>query len=76
MSNTLSVSEVALAIGKTEQFVRVGLQQNRFRWGEAVRMPGGRWSYVIYRRAFEQSTGIVLKGEEHDREENIPEEEH
>jgi len=60
--NTLTVAEAAQLLGKSEQFVRIGLRQGRFPWGEAVRM-SDRWTYVIYRNVFFGATGIEKKGE-------------
>ena len=43
----MSVEEAAKLLGKSPQFIRVGLQQERLPFGAAVKMPGGRWSYLI-----------------------------
>lgn len=53
MIETLPVSEVAQMMGVTEQFVRLGLIQNRFPWGYAVLM-GSHYSYWINRKRFEE----------------------
>lgn len=53
MIETLPVSEAAQMMGVTEQFVRLGLQQNRFPWGYAVLM-GRHYSYWINRKRFEE----------------------
>lgn len=53
MIETLPVSEAARMMGVTEQFVRLGLQQNRFPWGYAVFM-GSHYSYWINRKRFEE----------------------
>jgi hypothetical protein len=39
-------------MGVTEQFIRLGLQQQRFPFGEAVKFEG-RWSYYINANKFE-----------------------
>lgn len=49
----LDVAEAARMMGVTEQFVRLGLQQNRFPWGYAVFM-GSHYSYWINRKRFEE----------------------
>lgn len=49
----LDVAEAARMMGVTEQFVRLGLQQNRFPWGYAVLM-GRHYSYWINRKRFEE----------------------
>lgn len=53
----LTVEDAAKAIGKTPQFVRVGLQQQRLPFGTAVKMPGGRWSYSISSELLKQYAG-------------------
>lgn len=42
-----SVVLTAKILGKTAQFVRLGLQQGTLPIGSAVKMPGGRWSYYV-----------------------------
>lgn len=49
----MSVQEAAQELGKTEQFVRIGLQQGRFPWGYAVKM-GREHSYFINRKKFRE----------------------
>ena len=36
-------------LGCSPQFVREAMKDKRLPIGVAVRMPGGRWSYLIYR---------------------------
>lgn len=43
----INVEKTAKLIGKTTQFVRLGLQQGRLPFGSAVQKPNGRWSYDI-----------------------------
>lgn len=43
----MGVRDAALCLQKSEQFVRIGLQQGRLPIGAAVRGAGGRWSYYI-----------------------------
>lgn len=52
----MTVKEAAQAMGKTEQFIRIGLQQNRFPWGYAVKM-GGEHSYFINKKKFQEVEG-------------------
>lgn len=47
MSLRLSVIEAAKAMGKSAEFVRVGLQEQRLSFGSAVKNKHGRWSYHI-----------------------------
>ena len=42
----VSVKEAAKLMGVSQQFVRIGLQQNRFPFGTAVKM-SSRWTYYI-----------------------------
>lgn len=44
--NTLSVKEAAKKLGKSEQFIRIGLQQNILPIGVAVKM-SSKWTYHI-----------------------------
>lgn len=50
----------ALLLGKAEQFVRIGLQQNRLPFGTAVQTGRDRWSYHISARLLADYTGIPL----------------
>ena len=43
----MKVKEAAQLLGKTEQFIRIGLQQRVLPFGAAVKMKGGRYSYHI-----------------------------
>ena len=58
----LNVIEVAKIIQKTPQYVRIGLQQQRLPFGDAVQNENGRWSYCIYQNKFYEYVGIK-KGE-------------
>lgn len=46
MKKKLSVKEVASLMGKSTQFVRIGLQKGSFTFGSAVKL-SSRWSYHI-----------------------------
>ena len=52
-NKNLTISEAAEMMGASEQFLRVGLQQNVFPWGYAVKM-SKRWTYYINRADFEK----------------------
>ena len=56
----VSVKEAADILGKTEQFIRIGLQQKSLPIGSAVRMKGGRWSYHISPKLLSEYAGIEL----------------
>lgn len=62
MKPTMTVEEVAERIGKNPQFIREMLKQERFPFGGAVKMPGGRWSYYINRTRFEKYMRGELAG--------------
>ncbi len=46
MKKKLSVKEAAALMGKSVQFVRIGLQRGAFNFGSAVKL-SSRWSYHI-----------------------------
>lgn len=52
-SDSMTVSKVAKRMEKSEMFVRIGLRNNRFPFGSAVKS-SNNWSYHISRRAFER----------------------
>ena len=53
----LNVEEAAKILRKNPQFVRIGLQQNRLPFGNAIKSPSGRWNYVIYPEKFYETIG-------------------
>lgn len=55
----LTVQEAAKLMNVTEQFLRIGLRQNAFPFGYAVRMER-QWRYFISRAKFEEYTGIEV----------------
>lgn len=57
----ITVEEVARMMHKDAHYVRLGLQQKRFNFGDAVQKENGRWSYNIIPIKFYQYMGI--KGE-------------
>ena len=54
----LSVQEAARLMGKSEMFIRIGLQRNILPFGYAVKTGKERWSYFISREKFREATGI------------------
>lgn len=46
-ADKVSTEMAAKYLGTDTQYVRLGLQQNRLIYGNAVLNPGGRWSYHI-----------------------------
>lgn len=47
----ISVKQAAMMMGKSEQFVRIGLQRDRFPFGTAVKF-NSKWSYYIAPKSF------------------------
>lgn len=47
---TISVEDAAKIMHVTPQFIRESLKQGSLPIGTAVRMPGGRYSYLIIKR--------------------------
>lgn len=52
----VSVAEAARILGKSEQFVRIGLQRNILPIGTAVRM-SSRWTYHISPKLLQEYVG-------------------
>ena len=57
---TITTTEAAKILGKSADFIRVGLQLNRFPFGTAVppKKKGGRWNYIIIESSFLEYAGI------------------
>ena len=53
----MKVKEAAQLLGKTEQFIRIGLQQGALPFGAAVKMKGGRYSYYISEKKLNEYMG-------------------
>ena len=56
MIETMTIAEAAEAMGKPEQFIRVGLQRGVFPWGYAVKLEK-HYSYFINARRFREIEG-------------------
>lgn len=54
----LSITDVAKIMKKDAQYIRYGLQQKVFPFGNAVQKPNGRWSYNIVPLKFYEYMGI------------------
>ena len=50
----IAVQEAAKQMGVSPQFLRLTLQREGLPFGQATKMPGGRWSYYINRQRFEK----------------------
>ena len=55
--NRLSVEDAAKLMNVSGQYIRIGLQQGIFPWGNAVKM-SSRWTYFISKPKFIEWTGI------------------
>jgi len=53
---SMSVEEAASIMGKSMQFVRIGLQRERLPFGSAVKM-SKKWTYYISRSKFFEYIG-------------------
>lgn len=49
MATKITVTEAAEMMNVNPQFIREGLKAHRLPIGVACLMPGGRWSYLIYK---------------------------
>lgn len=54
----ISVKEAAKLMNKSEQFIRIGLQRGLLPIGNAIKNPGGKYSYYISPELFKNYTGI------------------
>lgn len=50
-SRTISVKDASKLMGKSEQFIRVGLRNNRLPFGVAVQL-SSQWTYYISPKLF------------------------
>lgn len=56
--DSVTVKRAAMLMGKSEQFVRVGLRNNRFPFGTAVKL-SSQWSYYISPKLFYKYIGYT-----------------
>ncbi len=56
MMANVSIKEAAARLGKSQQFVRVGLQQEILPIGVAVKM-SSRWTYHVSKKKLEEYVG-------------------
>lgn len=57
MGNNISVKKAAEIMGKSQQFVRVGLQKGLLPFGTAVKL-SSMWTYYISPKKFYEYVGI------------------
>jgi hypothetical protein len=62
----IKVSEVAKLMGKSEQFVRIGLQRGLLPIGTAIKN-GSKYSYYISPKLLEEYIGKDIKGNERNK---------
>jgi hypothetical protein len=55
---SMTVQEAARLMGKSQDFIRIGLQRNILPFGYAVKTGKARYSYFISREKFTEATGI------------------
>lgn len=53
---TMSVKEASQLMGKSEQFIRIGLRNNRLPFGVAVKL-SSQWTYYISPKLFYEYVG-------------------
>ena len=53
----ISITEAALIMGKSQQFVRIGLQRGLLPFGTAIKL-SSRWTYYIYPEKFKDYIGV------------------
>lgn len=54
----LTVNDVAKALNKSPQYIRICLQQGLLPFGTAAKMPhSGQWTYVIFPAKFREYVG-------------------
>lgn len=49
---TITPAEAGKILGKSAEFIRAGLRQNRFPFGTAVESKSGQWNYIIIKSKF------------------------
>lgn len=60
----ISVAKAAEIMGVSQQFVRIGLQRKLLPFGFAVSMSGGKFTYYINPKEFEEYLGIHREGKD------------
>lgn len=54
----LTVNDVAKALNKSPQYIRICLQKGILPFGAAAKMPhSGQWTYVIFPKKFKEYVG-------------------
>ena len=58
--DTITIADAARIIRKSQEYIRVGLQQGRFPWGTAVKTSDKQWSYNIIKKKFLEYAGLEV----------------
>lgn len=59
---SMTVLEASRLMGKSQSFIRIGLQRNILPFGFAVKTGKDRYSYFISKEKFTEATGIKCEG--------------
>lgn len=57
----LTIKEASRLMHKSEQFIRIGLQRELLPFGKAIKNNGGKYSYYISPKLFEEYTGVKVQ---------------
>ena len=57
-NSSMTVQEASSLMGKSQSFIRIGLQRNILPFGYAVKTGKERYNYFISREKFIETTGI------------------
>lgn len=56
----ISIQKAAKIMGTSEQYIRIGLRNNRFPFGSAVKL-STQWTYHISPKPFYEYIGVIKK---------------
>lgn len=59
--NKITIKQAAALMGKSQQSIRLGLQQKTLPIGSAIKTSKNRWTYYISPKLFSDFTGINIK---------------
>lgn len=66
-AETLTVKQVASALGRDRQTIRYLIDNRMVEWGQSYKLRGSkRKSYIIFKKKFEEATGIKLEANDDD----------
>ncbi len=63
MEKRVSIQKAAKIMGTSEQYIRIGLRNNRFPFGSAVKL-STQWTYHISPKPFYEYIGVIEKEKE------------